>query len=194
MGAGNDQSHDFFQSDDAVFSPCIERDKTLMVHDQGVLTAFDRATGEVRWRLPSVGIASLCFDGHGFVYANSTTATPESIQYSQQIDITRKFMPVILKVEEGTGRVAWKIEGRGWVSHASGKLIYAVESHPGVEESPLNVGGMKAHVRIYRLNPSDGRMVWEYYQGRYPLDISFHENGFALLFRRQAMLNRFWSF
>src|SRR5207302_1049268 len=70
--------------------PCVERKGSLYVFDQGVLTAFDLATGNVRWRLPSVGITGLFFDDQEMMYVNTTTADPESIRYSRQIDVTQK--------------------------------------------------------------------------------------------------------
>ena len=56
--------------------PCVERGDSLYVFDQAVLTAFDVATGNVRWRLPSVGVVGLFFDDKGMMYVNSTTAEP----------------------------------------------------------------------------------------------------------------------
>ena len=45
--------------------PCVEHGDTLYVFDQAVLTAFDLATGNARWRLPSVGVVGLFFDDQG---------------------------------------------------------------------------------------------------------------------------------
>ena len=45
--------------------PCVEHGDTLYVFDQAVLSAFDLATGNARWRLPSVGIVGLFFDEQG---------------------------------------------------------------------------------------------------------------------------------
>ena len=77
-----------------------------------MLTAFDLATGNVRWRLPSVGIAGLFFDDKGMLYVNSTTASPENIKYSRQIDISQKTDAVFLKVDPKTGRILWKFKAR----------------------------------------------------------------------------------
>ena len=69
--------------------PCVERNGVLYVFDEGVLTAFELANGNARWRLPSVGIAGLFFDDREIMYVNSTTASPESIKYSARL-ISRK--------------------------------------------------------------------------------------------------------
>src|SRR5204863_2741518 len=42
--------------------PCVERGNILYFFDQGVLAAFEIATGNARWRLPSVGVSELKFD------------------------------------------------------------------------------------------------------------------------------------
>ena len=97
--------------------PCVERKDTLYVIDEGVLTAFDLATGNVRWRLPSVGIIGLFFDDEGMIYMNTTTASPDSLKYSNQIDITRKDSAIVMKIEPRTGKVLWKAELGGLVNY-----------------------------------------------------------------------------
>ena len=106
--------------------PCVERGDTLYVFDQAVLTAFDLATGNARWRLPSVGIVGLFFDDKGMMYVNTTTASPENIKYSKQIDITQKIDAVLLKIDPQTGRTLWNVKPGGFISYLSGKYIYAV--------------------------------------------------------------------
>src|SRR5206468_1174037 len=97
--------------------PCVERGNTLYVIDQGVLTAFDLDKGEARWRLPSVGIAGLFFDDEGRIYVNSTTADPDTIKDSRQIDVTEKTSAVILKLDPRTGTTLWSAEPGGQISH-----------------------------------------------------------------------------
>ena len=68
--------------------PVVERDGTLYVADQGVLTAFEIIiSGNARWRLPTVRRDGIIFDDAGMLYVNSTTANPDSITYSHQIDV-----------------------------------------------------------------------------------------------------------
>jgi len=92
----------------------VERGDTLYISDDGVLTSFDLATGNVRWRLPSVGVTGLFFDDKGAIYVNTSTANPETIKYSRQIDVTEKTKPLVLKVEPKTGKTLWKAENTGW--------------------------------------------------------------------------------
>ena len=106
--------------------PCVERGNTLYVFDRAMLTAFDLATGKARWRLPSVGIVGLFFDERGMLYANSTTASPENIKFSRQIDINQKIDDVLVKVDPKNGRILWSSSPGGFISYISGKYIYAL--------------------------------------------------------------------
>ena len=102
--------------------PCVENGDALYVFDEATLTAFDLATGNVRWRVPSIGIAGMFFDDQGTVYVNSTTANLESIKYSRQIDISKKTSASVLRIECKTGKVLWNVEPGGFISHVEGKV------------------------------------------------------------------------
>src|SRR5208283_2794175 len=93
--------------------PCVEAGNTLYVFDRGMLTSFDAATGDVHWRLTSVGISQVQLDGKKNLYVTSTTASPDSIQFSQQFNLSSKVNPVILKVDATTGRGLWRNEAIG---------------------------------------------------------------------------------
>jgi hypothetical protein len=177
--------------------PCVERGSALYLFDQGVLTAFDLATGDARWRLPSVGVTGLFFDGQGIMYVNTTTASPESIKYSRQIDVTQKTGPVVFKINPKTGKTLWTAAG-GLVSYVSGKFIYTLESYRADDEedtSPYATGlETPSHVRIRRLNPKTGREMWEHYQGRAPLDVQFDRNSIQIVFKKEVQVLKFLSF
>jgi len=63
------------------------------------------------------------------------------------------------------------------VSYVSGKFIYTADAHPGEntdEDSLLNLKiGLEIppHIRIQRLDPGNGRVLWQHYQKRAPLDV-----------------------
>ena len=59
---------------------------------------------------------------------NATTASPDAIKYSNQIDITRKASPVVMKVDPRTGKGLWTAELGGLVNYVSGKFIYTMSS------------------------------------------------------------------
>ena len=179
--------------------PCVERGNTLYVIDQGVLTAFDLDKGEARWRLPSVGIAGLFFDDEGKIYVNSTTASPDTIKYSRQIDVTEKTSAVILKLDPQKGTTLWSAEPGGQISHLSGKFIYTISSYQpdDDEDNPYtpDTGFEKLpYMKIKRINPKNGRVMWEHFQQRCPLDAQFEKNSIQLVFKKEVQVLKFLSF
>jgi hypothetical protein len=178
--------------------PCVEHKDTLYVFDQGVLSAFDLKTGNARWRVPSVGIAGLFFDEKGMLYVNTTDANPDTIKFSRQIDISQRQSSMLLKIDPKNGKILWTAQPGGWVNYVSGKFIYSVQSYtPDAEEggfgSIAGMGGGKAYLRIKRINPSNGRVLWEHYEARGPLDVEFDKNTIRLVFKKEVEVLRFLS-
>jgi hypothetical protein len=179
--------------------PCVERGDTLFVFDQAVLTAFDLVTGSARWRLPSVGIVGLLFDDKGMLYVNTTTASPENIKYARQIDISEKTEAILLKIDPKTGKTLWNIKPGGFISYLSGKFIYTVQSHePSADEIKtadlIGLTPKPAFLRILRINPGNGEVIWDYQQGRAPLDVQFNGNMIGLVFKKEVQVLKFLSF
>jgi hypothetical protein len=179
--------------------PCAERGDTLYVFDQAVLTAFDLATGNARWRLPSVGVVGLFFDDQGMLYVNTTTADPESIKYSRQIDITKKIDAILLKIDPPTGKTLWTTKPGGFISYLSGNFIYTVEIYdPGEEANRLaDIAGITptpSYVQIRRINPKDGQVLWEHDQERAPLDVRFKDNFIHIVFKKEVQVLKYLSF
>jgi len=191
-GAGGieEQSSPFGQG------PCVERQGVLYVFDQGFLAAFDLATGNRRWGLPSVGITGLFFDDHNMLYVNTTTASPEKVRYSRQIDLSEKANAVVLKVDSKTGKVLWNAEQAGLVSYVFGKLVLTVQRYqpPEEDESAASTEtGFETppYLRIRRLDWKTGREVWEHFQQRAPLDIGFERNTIRLVFKKELQVLKF---
>ena len=182
--------------------PCVEHGDSLYVFDQAVLTSFNLATGDARWRLPSVGVVGLFFDDQGNVYVNTTTGNPDDLKYSRQIDLSRHTEAVVSKVEARTGKTLWTAKPGGFVSYLSGKFIYVVESYDPnpTDEDVLNdmTASLQkpAFLRITRLRPSDGRMMWFYDDplDRCPVNWSFDANSIQLIFRREVQVLRYLTF
>jgi hypothetical protein len=175
-------------------APCVERGDTLYVFDQAVLTAFDLATGNARWRLPSVGVVGLFFDDKGMLYVNTTTADPETIKYSRQIDISQKIEAILLKIDPQTGRTLWSVKPGGFIAYLSGKFIYTVQFYdPGDEEGSAAGIQLPAYLRIRRINPADGRVLWEHSQDRAPLAVQFHQNFIEIVFKKEVQVLKFLS-
>jgi PQQ-like domain/B-box zinc finger len=175
-------------------SPCVERGKTLYVIDQAVLTAFDLATGNARWRLPSVGIVGLFFDDKGMLYVNTTTANPENIKYSRQIDITQNIEAILLKIDPQTGKTLWSVKPGGFISYLSGNYIYTVQAFDPGDQAGTPAGILlPAYLKIRRISPSDGRQLWDYEEGRAPLDIQFQKNSIALVFKKEVQVLKYFT-
>src|ERR1035437_4482984 len=177
--------------------PCVERKDALYVFDAGVLTAFDLAKGTVRWRLPSVGIEGLFFDDEGMIYVNTTTASPDTLKYSNQIDINRKDATVVMKIDPRTGQGLWSANLGGAVSYVSGKYIYTTHSYQAEtdeESGPYtadSIAGRESFLSIKRINPKNGHVMWEHCQDRAPLQVQFDQNTIRLVFRKEVQVLRF---
>lgn len=181
--------------------PVVERGDTLYIFDQGVLSAFETANGNARWRLPSVGVSGLYFDDQGMIYVNTTTASPDKIKYSKQIDVTDQTADIVIKLEAKTGREIWKHSMGGTIAHLSGKYIYTM-SYLGPladneELSPELVAmgvETKPYLRLRRINPKNGRVMWDYYQPHGPLDVKIHENTFQVVLKKEVQVLKFLTF
>jgi outer membrane protein assembly factor BamB len=177
--------------------PCVERGDTLYVFDQALLTAFDLSSGNARWRLPSVGVVGLFFDQQDNLYVNTTTGNPDDVRYSRQIDVTRKTEAVVSKIDAKTGKTLWSIKPGGFVSYAAGNFIYVIEAYDPnpTDEDVLNdmTASLQkpAYMRLTRLRPSDGRVLWEYYDARCPVNWSFENNSIQLIFKREVQVLRY---
>jgi hypothetical protein len=180
--------------------PCIERDDSLFVADEGVLTAFELASGEPRWRLPSVGISTMFFDDEGQLYLNTTTASPDRVRFSRQIDVTQRTSDVVIKLDSQTGRILWSEESVGLISHLSGKFIYTLRFHQpdelDLDDPYVPDTGFEARpfMRLKRINPKNGQVMWEHSQQRAPLDVQFQNNIIQLVFKKEVQVLKFLSF
>jgi hypothetical protein len=172
-------------------SPCVEAGGTLYVFDRGMLTSFTAATGEAHWRLTSVGISQVQLDETKNLYVTSTTASPDSIQFSKQVNLSAKAAPVILKVEAATGKVLWRNEGLGDKCFVSGKFVYISRA----VENPLTSIGEEpiVYFDLYRLSPTDGHAIWNYSQSRLPVQIETQGNQILIHFRSELQVLKFFS-
>lgn len=167
--------------------PCAETADALYVFDQGMLTCFELGSGQARWRLTSVGISRVQFDDRGKLYVNTTTASPDVIDFPKQINIFERARPVILKVDPATGKVLWKVENIADECILSGKFVYAGRSSSGAF-------GAGTHFNLYRLNPANGRQRWHYYRQHWPRNTGYHGNHFLLQWKDEVQVLRFLAF
>jgi hypothetical protein len=149
--------------------------------------------------LPSVGIAGLFFDDDGMIYVNTTTASPDKLKYSKQIDVNDQTAVQVLKLDPKTGKTLWTAEPGGMINHLSGKFIYTFVSHERDEDYendylPAMGPATPSHMRIKRINPKNGKVMWSYFQERSPLDIQFDKNTIHLVFKKEVQVLKFLSF
>lgn len=175
--------------------PCVEHGDALYVFDQATLTAFDLASGNVRWRVPSIGIVGLFFDDQGSVYVNSSTADLESLRYSRQIDITKKTNPSVLRVDCKTGKVFWTVQPGGLITHVEGNFVFSFTSHQAPDLDPDSLttlpGMTDSYMVIKRLDPKSGKTMWDYEEQRSPLHVRFKGNLIELVYRKEVQVLKF---
>jgi hypothetical protein len=180
--------------------PCVERGDTLYVFDQAVLTAFDLNSGNAHWRLPAVGTVGLFFDDQNNIYVNTTSGNPDDIKYSRQIDVNRQTQDVLVKIDPKTGKILWNIKPGGFISYLDGKFIYTIQSSdPNPTDEEVNNDMVAAlqkppYLRIARIRPSDGKLLWEYTEARCPVDVQFDKNSIELVYKREVQVLRYLTF
>jgi outer membrane protein assembly factor BamB len=181
--------------------PAVEGNGGLYFFDEGVLTAFSLPSGEVRWRLTSVGISKAQFDDHGLLYVDSTSGSPEDIQYSEQIKFDQA-APVLLKIDPSSGKILWQVAQEGQSCFLSGPFLYTASAEQGgiamangLAEA-LNAPRPEAPVyfHIYRLDPADGKILWNFYREYAPAEFSFQQNRFLLRFGSEVQVWKFLTF
>lgn len=178
---------------DEEYSPCLETKDAVYVADQGILTRYDPANGNVRWRLNSVGISRIQEDPSGKLYINTTTAGPDSIKYSQQVNIHDKIRPVIMKVDQKSGKVLWRLESVGEECLISGKFVYTTRVSQSVAWLKLEEGP-DTHFNLNLLNPSSGSVIWNFHQGnRRVIKTEVQKNWILLHFDDRVMVLKFFS-
>jgi outer membrane protein assembly factor BamB len=181
--------------------PVVEKGDTLYLFDAAELTAFDLASGNARWHLATPSIAGLHFDAQG-IYVNSSGQSPGILKGQSHADVPESVPHMVQKVEAKTGRVVWSADREGLVRYLSGKFLYTVASQHGdtAEDEDfdlpvLNTGMQKTpHVRIKRLDPSTGKVIWEHYHRHSPLDVRFEKNTISVLCRKEMQVLKYLAF
>jgi hypothetical protein len=181
--------------------PAVEANNGLYFFDEGVLTAFSLPSGEVRWRLTSVGISQVQWDGHGALYVDSTSASPDDIQYSDQIKFD-KTAPVLLKMDSSSGKILWQVAKEGQGAFLTGPYLYTASAQQGgiamangLAEA-LNAPRPDAPTffHIYRLDPADGKILWDFYRQEAPVELCFQQNRFLVRFGSEVQVWKFLDF
>lgn len=189
----------YLRHDTHTSEPAVELDNVLYFYDQGLLTAFELPTGNVRWRLPSVGITCIQSDAKGMLYVNTSSAAPEDIQYSDQIKMD-KVDAIVLKVDPKSGKTIWKSVNHGQQCFFSGKYLFTTSSFMGgmalgnaLRESLEMATTGPSYFHIYRLDPDNGDLIWEYSKNQdgTPSEIDFQKNKIALNYGDEIRVLKF---
>jgi hypothetical protein len=173
--------------------PALESNGAVLFADLGMLTCFDLATGTVRWRKNSVGISHVQADSRGRIYVSSTTAGPDHIKYSLQVNIHEKIYPVILKLDPGTGKELWRQESLGDDYFLTGKFVYCTR-----RTSTMNVmrleEGPDSQFNLNLVSPSSGNVIWNYHRtNRAVRKSEVQKNWILLQFADEVVVMKFFS-
>ena len=182
--------------------PCLEVDNTLYFFDQGTLTAFDLPSCTVKWRLITVGTSKVLPDGKGHLYVNTTSDSPEDIQYSEQVKVMDKTIPLLLKVDAKTGNILWK--GKHMSDcRLTGKYLYAATAQEtglaftsGLREAlnPYRPGSGSSFMRVSRVDPDNGTKDWEYIDKNVPQSVDFYENRILMNYGEELQVLKYFTF
>jgi cytoskeletal protein RodZ len=175
--------------------PCLETADALYFADKGMLTRFDTATGNVRWRLTSVGISDVQADERGRLYLDTTTLRPDVIQYSQQVSLHDRDLRVIMQVDPANGNILWRSDFPGSYYHCfvSGKFLYSArvwqtQDPLRFEEGPDTHFTFKLHER------DNGKMVWNHVlDNKHLIKAEVQQNWILLQFEDQVSVMKFFS-
>ncbi len=84
-----------------------------------------------------------------------------------------------------------------FISYLSGKFIYTYYvNNAGGDSGLADLAGITptpSFVRIRRINPRNGEIMWDYQQKRAPLDVQFDRNIIQFVFKREVQVLKFIS-
>lgn len=187
------EGNSYSQADDG---PWVEAGARLLLADGAFLTSFDIASGQVQWRLPSVGIRKLQMDAQGGIYIASDNLPTESLYYAHDADSSLT-NPSVMKVSAQDGKILWQADKfeNVW---ASGQEVYAYrELHNAADFQNTVFDRSKVpegRTKIYKLSPSTGKVRWEWFQNRLPRTVIPEQKNVALLFGDELQIIHSLSF
>ncbi len=171
----------------------LETNGALYVADIGMLTCFELTTGTARWRLNSIGINNVQADERGRIYVNSTTAGPDKIRHSLQVNLRDKIYPLMLQVDPKTGKVLWRKESLGDECLLSGKFVYCTRHSTTIAALRLEEGP-DTHFNLNLLSPSSGDAIWNFRRtNRSLLKAQVQKNWILLQFADEVLVMKFFS-
>jgi len=141
-------------------APFLETADTLYFWDKGSITAFDLPSGKQRWNFENVGITSVVADDNDGVYICGTTATPDTIQFSEDLALENRPRAQFLKLDARTGKLKWDCREGSKDVYLTGKFLYT--TRPAGSTLGMMAGNTEAgRTYIHRVNPRNGKIEWE---------------------------------
>jgi hypothetical protein len=135
------------------------------------------------------------------LYVNTTTASPEDIQYSDEIKINDATRPIVLKVDPKSGKTLWKSEQFGDGCYLTGKYVYMTDaSRVGFSmitatEDAFGVAPRRnGNLNLYRIDPSNGKRLWDFHKKGSPQNIDFSQNRILVEYGDEIEILKFISF
>ena len=106
------------------------------------------------------------------------------------------------KIDPASGKILWQALNLGQECYLSGKYIYT---------SSVNQGGIAmanglaealnaprpegpAYFHVHRLDPVDGKELWDFYRQEAPEELSFQQNRFLVRFSDRVQVWKFLTF
>ncbi|MCD6049430.1 MAG: hypothetical protein K0Q55_833 [Verrucomicrobia bacterium] len=141
-------------------APFLETADTLYFWDKGTLTAFALATGEKRWEFENVGITSVVADDNDGVYVCGTTATTDSIQFSEEVSLENRPRTQFFKLDARSGKKEWECKEGSKDVYLTGKFLYTTRP-AGSTLGMMGGDDSAGRTFIHRVNPRNGKIEWE---------------------------------
>ena len=175
--------------------PCLETKDALYLADKGVLTRFDLMTGNVRWRLTSVGISQIMTNDRGELYVITTTAGPDTIRYSQEVDLRHHIDKVLMRLNTEQGKALWSTpyDATRYRVIADGKFLFSTREWQ--TQDPLRFeDGPDDNFNMKLLKPDTGDMIWNYAMLRKSLEkVEVRQRWILLQFHDGVRVLKFFS-
>jgi hypothetical protein len=160
--------------------PCLEDGERLYLFDRAFLNTFERATGKLLWRIPSVGIRKVQLNRRGTIYVVSANGNADTLH-----GVSTTTIPLIIKANAKTGKIAWKLE-KYEDCFVSGDDLYASRETRNGEDMVNQVfdrsKAPQTRFKLYKLSTRTGEPQWEWFQIRRPLSIESEGKKVSLLF------------
>ena len=175
--------------------PFVEHDGRLYSFDRGVLSAFDLASGTVKWRITSVGIRKIMFDQRGSLYACTTMTSPQALNTSD--GEPEEGNHALMKVDPTDGRVLWTTPHLGTDIFMEGDFVYSqwLGQNDLDAAAMMAAGGRGSSIScaFTRIDPRKGEIIWRLdYKGN-PDTINTRGNAILIQFTRRLELVNFFS-